>query len=296
MQNSRYLLYEAQQAHYYGLPENLALASVISNAADTMGMGHRIGYVKEGDGQHFQMLRLSSLMNNFQVGTLVSYRHHMHISLDLSWVNLDLVIWDSHPLALGATPSQVFIDGIPQLDSPYVVHKPTSFQKSPKVPVFDEEASEAVKYEGLPPLRLRKSTTETTIFTNVKSLYISSPEAIREAFLAQDETDFGVVVTRNGSMVCSGAQQTCLTSTDLDDPDVTIVDLEGGSISPGFVSFGSPLGLQNIDQEPSTNDGYVYDPLVKAVPKILGGDTAIVRAVDGLLYGSRDALCVYLLF
>ena len=49
MQNSRYLLYEAQQAHYYGLPENLALASVIGNAAETMGMGHRIGYVKPGN-------------------------------------------------------------------------------------------------------------------------------------------------------------------------------------------------------------------------------------------------------
>jgi imidazolonepropionase-like amidohydrolase len=49
VQNSRYLLYEAQQARYYGLPENLALASVISNAAETMGMGHRIGYVKKGD-------------------------------------------------------------------------------------------------------------------------------------------------------------------------------------------------------------------------------------------------------
>jgi hypothetical protein len=207
-------------------------------------------------------------------------------------MNLDLVIWDSHPLALGATPSQVFIDGIPQLESPHVIHKPTSFQKSPKVPIFDKEASEAVKYEGLPPLRPRKSTTETTIFTNVKSTYIISTGAVHEAFSALNETAFGVVVTRNGSIVCSGTQQTCLTSTALDDTDVTIVDLEGGSISPGFVSFGSPLGLQHIDAEPSTNDGYVYDPLVKAVPKVLGGDTAIIRAVDGLLYGSRDALCV----
>jgi len=46
--NSRYLLYEAQQAYYYGFPENLAIASVTSNSAEVMGMGHRIGYVKEG--------------------------------------------------------------------------------------------------------------------------------------------------------------------------------------------------------------------------------------------------------
>lgn len=39
---------EAAIAHHYGLPENLALASVISTPAKTLGLDHRIGYVKEG--------------------------------------------------------------------------------------------------------------------------------------------------------------------------------------------------------------------------------------------------------
>lgn len=46
--NSRYLIYEAQQAHYYGLPENLALASVTSEPAKALGLEHRIGFVKAG--------------------------------------------------------------------------------------------------------------------------------------------------------------------------------------------------------------------------------------------------------
>ena len=46
--NSRYLLFEAQQAHYYGLPHNLALAAVTSTPAKIMGQDHRIGYIKEG--------------------------------------------------------------------------------------------------------------------------------------------------------------------------------------------------------------------------------------------------------
>jgi hypothetical protein len=46
--NSRYLVYEAQQAYFYGLPKNLALASVTSTPADIMGLGHRIGFVKAG--------------------------------------------------------------------------------------------------------------------------------------------------------------------------------------------------------------------------------------------------------
>jgi imidazolonepropionase-like amidohydrolase len=47
--DSRHLIYEAQQAYYYGLPENLAIASVTSSPSEAMGMGHRIGYIKEGE-------------------------------------------------------------------------------------------------------------------------------------------------------------------------------------------------------------------------------------------------------
>jgi imidazolonepropionase-like amidohydrolase len=46
--NSRYLVYEAQQAHYYGLPDNLALAAVTSTPATVMGQDHRIGFIKLG--------------------------------------------------------------------------------------------------------------------------------------------------------------------------------------------------------------------------------------------------------
>lgn len=202
----------------------------------------------------------------------------------------DLVIWDSHPLALGATPSQVFIDGIPQLQNPHVVHKPTSFQHSPKVPNFDKQAQDAVAYEGLPPLAPKKGTLDITVFTNVKSVYQRDLGTIKQTFTAQDESGLGVVVTRNGSIICSGAQATCLAPSIIGSDDYATLDLEGGSLSPGLVSFGSPLGLQHIDQERSTNDGIVFDPLKKPVPKILGGDSAIPRAVDGLQFESRDAL------
>ena len=48
MTNSRHLLFEAQQAFYYGLPEHLALASVISTPATVLGLDHRIGFIKTG--------------------------------------------------------------------------------------------------------------------------------------------------------------------------------------------------------------------------------------------------------
>ena len=46
--NSRYLLFEAQQAHYFGLNPALALASVTSVPARAAGLGHRIGTIAEG--------------------------------------------------------------------------------------------------------------------------------------------------------------------------------------------------------------------------------------------------------
>ncbi|KAG6903047.1 hypothetical protein C0995_007480 [Termitomyces sp. Mi166 len=272
--NSRYLLYEAQQAFYYGLPENLAIASVTSNAAKVMGIDHRVGYIKKGD---------SSVSDHFILVTKDNY-----------WLGMDadLVIWDSHPLALGATPIQVFIDGIPQLQSAHVVRKPKAFQESPKVPNFDKEAAEVIKYEGLPPLAPAKPLPSTTVFTNLSSVYLPRDNSIEMIFSASSVSGPGAAVVHDGSVVCLGQQAQCLSI--LDTSKATFIDLEGGSIAPGLVSFGSPLGLQHIQEENSTNDGDVFDPFIgKGVPNIVGGNTAIVRAVDGLVFGSRDAYLAF---
>lgn len=99
----------------------------------------------------------------------------------------------------------------------------------------------------------------------------------------------GVVVVNNGRIVCSGGVMSCVSYVSNRSVNV---DLEGGSISPALVSFGSNLGLQEIAGEASTTDGTVYDALSgNKIPKILGGDGSIIRAVDGLQFGTRDALC-----
>jgi hypothetical protein len=51
------------------------------------------------------------------------------------------------------------------------------------------------------------------------------------------------------------------------------------------------LGLQEIAGEDSTGDGAVFDPLSMEMPTILGEHT-LIRAADGLQFGTRDALCV----
>ncbi|KAG5648502.1 hypothetical protein DXG03_003113 [Asterophora parasitica] len=249
--NSRHLVYEAQQAHYYGLPENLALAAVTSTPAEVIGQDHRIGFVKAG-------------------------------------YDADLIIWDSHPLTLGATPEQVYIDGIAQIAEPFSVEKSADLQRTPKTPNFDKEAEDALKYDGLPPLEPKEDDSGVVVFTNISSIYLRRGHAIREVFSVASEKESGTLVVENGAVICAG-----------DCSEVSIaggsrrVNLEGGSISPGLVTFGSPLGLVEIQGEASTNDGNVFDPLTSKVPSIVGGDGSVIQAVDGIHFAGRDTLHAY---
>jgi hypothetical protein len=196
-------------------------------------------------------------------------------------------VWDSHPLALGATPAQVFIDGVPQLYNSQIRKKPANYQKLPRLPKFDEEAEEALKYDGVPPLEPKKATARAVAFTNVRQVMQRSKEGITSLFSAESESEHGTVIVQDGKIACAGAADSC--SSQLNDMEVETVDLEGGSIMPGLVSYGSRLGLQHIDLEDSTNDGTILDALQGGLPSVMGGDTAIVRAADGLVYASRDA-------
>lgn len=260
MLNSRYLLYEAQQAHYFGLPANLSLAAVTSTPATIAGLSHRIGILREGS-------------------------------------DADVVLWDSHPLQLGATPVKVWIDGILQIPVPSKTDTPTNIEvgkgkdeaewrEVPDVPNWDKERKEAIKWEGLPPLdgKLKKGRL---IFANVKSVWTKGSDGeVEAAFTANDEEELGAVVVDNGRISCVGAA--CLASTSATD----IINLHGGSISPGMMTYGSPLGVEEIAGEPSTGDGKPYDAFAGQVPNILEDPGAIVRAMDALMFRTRNALYV----
>ncbi|KAG1899770.1 uncharacterized protein F5891DRAFT_1036409 [Suillus fuscotomentosus] len=240
--NSRYLLHEAAQAHYYGLNPALALLSVTYTPATAMGMGHRIGMLKAG-------------------------------------YDADVVIWSSHPLSLAATPTQVYIDGIPQLSHPgrHVAKGPTT---SPRTPDFDSEKVAAVAHEGIPPLEPR--SVKGALFVNVSGLYMRGGGSTGVARISEKVGSVGV---EDGRVVCVSQ------CSDFAQGAADIVDLEGGTITPGLTSFGAPLGLVEIRLEPSTNDGSVYNPLDGDLPAILG-DT-IMRAQDGLMFGGQNLLLAY---
>ncbi|KAG1742005.1 hypothetical protein EDB19DRAFT_1703499 [Suillus lakei] len=238
--NSRYLLHEAAQAHYYGLDPALALLSITYTPAAAMGMGHRIGMLKPDP---------------------------------------DIVIWSSHPLSLASTPTQVYIDGIPQLSLPnrYIANGPTT---PPRTPNFDSEAVAAVVHEGVPPLEPRSITG--VLFVNVSGLYMRGEGSSGVMRVSEQAGSVGV---EDGRVVCVGQ------CSDFAEGVVDIVDLEGGTITPGLTSFGAPLGLVEIRLEPSTNDGRVRNPLDGDLPAVLG-DT-VMRAQDGLMFGGQNLLLAY---
>lgn len=124
----------------------------------------------------------------------------------------------------------MYIDGIPQLESPHTVEKPPIFQHLPQTPNFDKEIAETIKYEGLPPLEPKKSKAYIVVFSNVSIVFIRTQGTVREVFsTAAGGHEGGVVIVDNGVVVCSGICDAAIFQSK--SKSVERIDLHGGSIS-----------------------------------------------------------------
>ncbi|KAI0638507.1 composite domain of metallo-dependent hydrolase [Trametes polyzona] len=254
---SRYLAFEAQEAHYYGLPPHLALASMTSVPAAAVGLSHRIGILREG-------------------------------------ADADVVLWDSHPLQLGATPRKVWIDGILQVgnDSDHILIGPgkttAEWHEPPEVPDFSVEREAAVEWAGLPPLTSNHTVAGRVAFQNVKEVFLresGDDVGVVQHFGMDPNAGMTHVIVDRGRVscvgpVCEGEGRNAAVK----------IDLRGGTIAPGMMTFGTTLGIEEIESEPSTGDGARFDPLSQDVPKIMGDLGGLVRADDALMFGTRSAL------
>lgn len=186
-------------------------------------------------------------------------------------------------MALGATPQQVYIDGIPQVENPVKLSKPQAFQESPKTPDFTKEADAAVEHRGLPPLK-GKSAQGHVAFVNIRSTWVRDYNG-QFVEMTDESTEGGIMqFNAEGRVACSSFRgESCL--QDLSE-DITVVDLEGGSLGPGLTSFGGNIGVMEIDQAWTTNDGVVFGPFDKEFAVV--GD--LIRAVDGISFEGRDML------
>lgn len=263
--DSRRILNQAAQAHHFGLGERESLRSVISAPAERLGLDHRLGYVRAG------------------------------------W-DADVVVWNTHPLRLGAIPVEVVIDGVPQLGEHAAVPAPSlpgskdehnvPAPSAPEPGNFTTEI-EAVKnsydsiitFDTLAFPSAKPPTPNCTAFLNVAERYYrnaSSSSISRTAFA----NDSGHVVVENGKVICSGLSCSDLTAS------CSTIDTHGGVILPGLTSYGSNLGLTDIVSESQASDGSTLDPLTSATP--IGSTLSyvsswpMVRAVDGLQWGGHD--------
>ncbi|KAF4871764.1 hypothetical protein CGCSCA1_v009182 [Colletotrichum siamense] len=196
--NAQHVVFEAAKAYKYGLPYHAALASVTTAPAERLGLGERLGKIKSG-------------------------------------YDADIVVWDSDPLSVGATPVQVWIDGTAQYESPFELQKPFEGTLVPDEDLGTIEDESAV-------------INGDVVFTGISKVLI----AVEQADVSADGGNYNVAVS-NGKITCVG-----ICDRELDTASKVkgaVIDVKNGHLSPAFTAFGSTLGLNYIETESVTDNG-----------------------------------------
>lgn len=194
----------------------------------------------------------------------------------------DLVLWDSHPLSLGATPRQVFIDGIPQLDKPFEAKALDTDTVAPKIasvpksPITLEEDDDSYRE------RKEIKVVDEVIFDNVAEVLLKDTKGLES--LGKGQTSPFSVHLIGSRIECIG---TCLSPSS----GIKHIDLQGGSLLPPLTIIGPALGLTDIISERTASDSAVYDPLVTgelSASQQIWGPKIAVKAIDGLAFGGKN--------
>ncbi|KAL1966639.1 hypothetical protein VTN77DRAFT_4050 [Rasamsonia byssochlamydoides] len=204
--NAKYLLSQAATAHAFGLPEIQALKSVTSVPATALDVHHRIGFVKPG-------------------------------------YDADVVVWDSHPLSVGATPLQVYIDGKATLAEGLLKSKNVSVRRQEKPKMRAETpATDIREFCSRSP-----RGSENIVITGISNSYLQSPH------IKASSGDNLTMVIRSGKITCLGGHNECMSS--MSDADAHVIALQNGYVLPGLTAISTSLGLTEISSEDSTSDG-----------------------------------------
>ena len=214
--NAKYLLFQAAGAHSFGLPADLALQAVTSVPARSMQQDHRIGHAKPG-------------------------------------YDADLVVWDAHPLSVGATPVSVFIDGKPALpkskDTDALITLNSSEERTRKEPQMRATLEKEQRTAFCDKVR---NSQNRLVFTGIKKSFIEHETSMQ--FAESDEAQNNLtMIFESGQVTCIGSPQDCLHDTSND----TIVPLKNGHVLPGLTAVTPDLGLFEIIAEDATRDGIV---------------------------------------
>lgn len=246
--DSRRLVNQAAQAHHFGLDALEALKSVTSHPARVLGLDHRIGRITPG-------------------------------------FDADLVLWDRHPLQLGATPVAVYVDGVSQLGKAHASGgEALKTKDAPPSANYTHELqrvrneSDAIALERVHAFPEPVSEASTVVFRNVSRMFQRVNDSIHVLNFVSD----GTLVYANGRVTCADIYPVC---QDQIPPHARSVHLHGGTVLPGLTSYGSTLGLSDIPSESSTSNG--QDPSLLTRHHHLDTKRLVPRAEDGLLFGGH---------
>lgn len=161
----------------------------------------------------------------------------------------DLVIWDDHPLQVGATPSEVFIDGRSALyesrSSGKLMHEAIRSSELYEAPVMRASITPDRKEDIC---GRAQGPNSKVLFTGIQEVLIDTP-----IHLAQNTKNLTLLV-EDGQITCFAERSACVSSSGSED-GLMQVKLNNGYITPGLVAFGNNIGIQSIPSESSTGDG-----------------------------------------
>lgn len=232
--SAQYLLLQAAVAHSFGLPEDKALQSVTSVPARAIDLDDRVGYARPG-------------------------------------YDADLVVWDSHPLSVGATPRQVYIDGVATLDplqveesaARVVAAKQEGLKQAAPAPRATVSADERKRLCGR-----SREPGRAFVITGLTKVFLDEFPGLLPAARGGDggssrEGDRLTLVIADGEVACLGSDRSCSAAADRvheqqrdkDDDGVVYVQLRDGHLTRGLTAVTTSLGLQEIAMDPATGDG-----------------------------------------
>jgi imidazolonepropionase-like amidohydrolase len=162
-------------------------------------------------------------------------------------------VWDSHPLSVGATPLQVYIDGRATLDPEKVKDSlgkvSAKRAKAANEPKMRETMETSAKEE-----LCRQIEQGKTVITGVTTSYLKIKDQ------STPKPGNFTIVVNNGKVACFGSAEDCVSHT----AGGIVISLQNGHVLPGLIGASQSLGMAEIQFEPETGDGLASnnaDPL-----------------------------------
>lgn len=177
----------------------------------------------------------------------------------------DLVVWDSHPLSLGATALQVYVDGKPTLDP-----KKVSDSLSGVSSYSNEHNLSPPSVRKVLSPDVRTEICEEIEKEGAKFIVKGITTSYLDEFVTSGYNH--TLIIQNGKIVCFDSESLCSTHSE----GGAIINLENGHVSHGLTAVSESLGLTEISGEADAGDGLVGQKASSIDPK------AVVYAKYGI--------------